>query len=264
MANGSLALIPSLVGGFVRRVVGAVRRNGLRQAALAGARRAYARVVRKPSAKTTEGVGQSDAERFDTSNGVETAMSWRDWAGMAKISGSAWQHGHRYEGITRATLLEALRLVPGDLADYVFVDLGSGKGKALLVASELPFKRVVGVEYSPYLHEVALRNIAAYRSARGAVGDVQSICMDAAAYEFPEEPLVLFLFNPFDQAILDVVVDNLMRSLAQRPRPTYVVACRLGGKDVAFEQRGFVRIASTRDPIGEHHVLAAPPSPERG
>src|SRR5690348_8785344 len=48
-------------------------------------------------------------------------------------------------------------LNPG-VAD-VFVDLGSGKGKALLIAGQLSFKRVIGVELDQELSESARSNI---------------------------------------------------------------------------------------------------------
>src|ERR1700691_4568599 len=45
-----------------------------------------------------------------------------------------------------------------DLSEFVFVDLGSGKGRTLLMASDYPFQRIVGVELLPALHETAKGN----------------------------------------------------------------------------------------------------------
>ena len=47
-----------------------------------------------------------------------------------------------------------------------FVDLGSGKGRTLLIASEY-FKRVKGIEFSEKLCEIAKRNIMIYRKKKG-------------------------------------------------------------------------------------------------
>ena len=49
--------------------------------------------------------------------------------------------------------------------------------------------------------------------------------MDAAAFDFPPEPSVIFFFNPFSHAVMDRVVANLERSFEERPRDLYVVYC---------------------------------------
>jgi predicted RNA methylase len=104
---------------------------------------------------------------------------------------------------------------------YTFVDLGSGKGKVLLLAAALPFRRIIGVEFSPLLHEIAVRNIARY------LGPVrctpESICIDARDFEFPPGPLVVFLYNSFVDEVLSTVMANLERSLREDPRPAHVM-----------------------------------------
>jgi hypothetical protein len=54
----------------------------------------------------------------------------------------------------------------GTLQDFTFIDLGSGKGRALLMASAYPFKRIIGVEFMPELHRVAQENIRKYTEHR--------------------------------------------------------------------------------------------------
>jgi len=49
-------------------------------------------------------------------------------------------------------------------AGGTFVDVGSGKGRVLLLAARHPFKRVVGIEFSPSLCEQARRNIEIFRA----------------------------------------------------------------------------------------------------
>ncbi len=108
-----------------------------------------------------------------------------------------------------------------DYSQFTFVDLGSGKGRTLLMASEYPFRRILGVELLPELHAIAADNLCKYR---GGVSDrVQSLCADARDFDFPHEPLVLFLFHPFPQRVLEEVLARLMESLANYPRPIYVV-----------------------------------------
>jgi predicted RNA methylase len=108
-----------------------------------------------------------------------------------------------------------------DYTRFIFIDLGSGKGRTLLMASEYPFRQVLGVELLPALHAIAEENIAKYK---GGVGDrVQSICGDACDFDFPPEPSVLFLFNPFPQPVLERVLHRLMQSLARHKRTVYLI-----------------------------------------
>jgi len=120
---------------------------------------------------------------------------------------------------------EAFHQMLGDLgidySQFTFIDLGSGKGRTLLMASEYPFRRVLGVELLAELHQIALENIAKYK---GGVGDrVESICADARSFEFPRDPMVLFLFNPFPQAVLEEVLKQLLQSVEKHKRPVYLI-----------------------------------------
>ncbi len=54
------------------------------------------------------------------------------------------------------------------LQDFTFIDLGSGKGRVLLMASEYPFQKIIGVEFMPELHRAAQKNIAGYSHAIGS------------------------------------------------------------------------------------------------
>jgi SAM-dependent methyltransferase len=102
--------------------------------------------------------------------------------------------------------------------EFAFVDLGSGKGRVLLMASELPFARIVGVEISPALCRIAERNLRAYRSPSQRCFDFELACMDAARYRPPEENAIVYLFQPFPAATMAAVLDNLTASLRHHPR----------------------------------------------
>lgn len=109
-------------------------------------------------------------------------------------------------------------------ASCTFIDLGCGKGRTLLLAAEHGYGRVVGVELDPTLADDAARNVRAYESSTPErTGIIEVVGADAARYEFPAEPTVLFLFNPFGEDTLRAVVDRIEQSLAQHSRP-FVVA----------------------------------------
>jgi hypothetical protein len=106
--------------------------------------------------------------------------------------------------------------------DFTFIDLGAGKGRALLMASDYPFARVVGVEFMPDLCRAAQENIAAYTGERRKCKQMEMVCQDACDFQFPAGPLVVYLFNPFSEPVFVKVLDNLRQSVEQAPREIYV------------------------------------------
>jgi SAM-dependent methyltransferase len=105
------------------------------------------------------------------------------------------------------------------LQDFTFIDLGSGKGRVLLMASDYPFKRIIGVEFMPELHRVAEKNITGYSNDRQGCRQIETLCMDARDFQFPDDPLVIYLFNPFSEATFAQVLENLRHSVEQTLRP---------------------------------------------
>ncbi len=121
-------------------------------------------------------------------------------------------------------MLEALREeTHADFHDFVFIDLGSGKGRTLLMASDYPFRRIMGVELLPALRQAAQENLSKYRSESQKCFALEAICGDATEFSFPAEPIVLYLFNPFPESGLRRAVANLEQSLRDHPRAVYVL-----------------------------------------
>lgn len=123
----------------------------------------------------------------------------------------------RYE-VTRARpLMRLLRRL--DLpTDGVFVDVGCGKGRVLMVAALCGWRRVVGVEYSHELCDVARRNLASFRRRTGLDFEAEVVERDAVDFEIPPEADVFFFFNPFYSEVLEMVAWKIARSAAQYPR----------------------------------------------
>src|SRR6185436_10035090 len=71
--------------------------------------------------------------------------------------------------------------------DTVFVDFGSGKGRVLLLAAQFPMKRVVGVEFSPQLCQVARQNIEAFRRSHPRIAPIEVVESDAALYSIKDD-----------------------------------------------------------------------------
>jgi hypothetical protein len=91
------------------------------------------------------------------------------------------------------------------------------------MASDYPFRRVVGVEVLAELSEIARQNIARYRSDQQKCFALASPTADARDFVFPAEPIVLYLSNPFPEHVLRTVIANLRTSLSEAPRQTYVI-----------------------------------------
>lgn len=209
------------------RVMGVVRRTRV----LSGARRAWAmlradpadalrRLTRHPyywlkhlpdrrRYRRQHAAVAAENAAFDRRWGTDTAASRA--LGSLAIPEGAWAHGVQYECIGERDFARAMAVVQDDLRAYTFVDIGAGKGKALLLAAQHPFARVIGVEFAPELVRVARTNVATYTNARDdlACRDVDIVCADALAYELPQAPLVLYLFNPFDAMVMRPFVERV-------------------------------------------------------
>lgn len=105
----------------------------------------------------------------------------------------------------------------------VFVDFGSGKGKLLLLASRYSFKRVVGIEFSDELCEIARRNFAAHRDRVRTCSEVEIVCSDVVDYKIKHDENIFFLFNPFGRSVMRQVLANIQRSYELNPRPLWLV-----------------------------------------
>jgi 16S rRNA G966 N2-methylase RsmD len=159
---------------------------------------------------------------FDLRHGVHTRGIVRD--PHAGKRGDAYAHAVHYQGVWTSTFRDALTSPAiGDRAQYTFVDLGAGKGKAVLMASTYGFRRVIGVELSPELAAIAERNVARFAARRPSLSPTEIVCADASTYELSPDPLVIYLHNPFDDVILRRVAESLRQSLLVHPRPALVV-----------------------------------------
>lgn len=158
--------------------------------------------------------------RFDAVHGVETATKVR--ANALGLSPDA--HGNEYTPVSVVALSRALRRLPINYPEWDLVDLGAGKGRALLVASHFPFRSITGIELSSYLVEIAERNIRAYKSSQQRCLSVKVLHEDAQTYQFSGSKVVLYLFDPFSSPVaMDTVLQNLRIWLGGGARGLHVI-----------------------------------------
>ncbi len=157
---------------------------------------------------------------FDKRWGVDTAS--RAELDELDVDEEAAAKGQMYQPTGILPFRKALTMVrfpqPG-----VFVDYGCGKGRTLLLASQLPLKRVVGIEFSRELCDDAERNIAAFKDAGQVRAPVQVVHIDAVQYEYVGDENIFYFFYPFDADLMGRVIDRIAASLAAQPRDAVLV-----------------------------------------
>ncbi len=87
---------------------------------------------------------------------------------------------------------------------YTFLDVGAGKGRAMLAASLHPFQQVTGIELNPSLAAIARSNMRLFATSDNAapLAPVELIEGDALEAALPETPTLVFLFHPFEAPLL--------------------------------------------------------------
>lgn len=132
-----------------------------------------------------------------------------------KTSGIVWltnpfsknfTHGIRYQACSPDECRWAIESSKINTRDFWFVDVGCGKGRALIVASFYDFPKLIGVEYSGRLCRQARTNLT-----RCGVepSRYEIVSTDATTYDFPNGNLFVFLNNPFDALTIRVVLERL-------------------------------------------------------
>lgn len=111
-------------------------------------------------------------------------------------------------------------LSPG--SSDVFVDLGSGKGKALLTAGQLPYRRVIGVEIDEKLAAQANKNIATARAHMRA-SHVEGISGSVLDWAIPDDTSVVFMYNPFTGDTFREAITRVFASYDREPRDLHIV-----------------------------------------
>jgi SAM-dependent methyltransferase len=159
--------------------------------------------------------------QFDRAYGVDTAGTIPP--GALALEGLNAQHAAPYQAVFPAPFLDVMRQLPIRYEQSIFVDFGSGKGRAVLLASEFPFMKIIGIELSPHLCAIAKANRQSYRSATQKCTAIEFVCIDAAHYDIPPQPAVLFLYNPFHGDVMKQLADKLRKSLQDLPRTAFVV-----------------------------------------
>ena len=180
-------------------------------------------------------------ERFDSANGVDTG-------GVQHLYGLTIEGENAAFGVNHiatdphdfAHAIEQLDIAPESAA---FVDLGAGKARALIMAGAYPFRAIVGVEFARELHQAGLDNLAKAAPHLREPARISMVLGDAAQYELPEGPVVLYLFNPFGGPVIEQVARRT--TLAAKDRPLRLIYMNPVHGDI-WTALGWTKLADER------------------
>jgi len=178
---------------------------------------------------------------YDWEYRVDTTSATVDW--RSRLLGVFHSP---YQPTEPALFHEMLAGLCINFEEFIFVDVGSGKGRTLLMASDYPFRKIIGVELLPDLARIAQQNIQLYSSPKQRSFNLISVCGDACEFQFPAEAAVVYLFNPLPKAGLERLIGNLAQSLKEHPREVFVLYHNAEHEDILAE------IAELRRTGGTH------------
>lgn len=104
-----------------------------------------------------------------------------------------------------------------------FVDVGCGKGRVLMLAAEHGFDRVVGLEISANLCDLAQNNIERFRRRYHNAPPINVVCGNVLDYSFQDVETVFFLYSPFERDLTRQFLDKVRASLERNPRQLFIV-----------------------------------------
>jgi SAM-dependent methyltransferase len=171
---------------------------------------------------------------FDERHGTDTAgyVAARD----LRSGAAADPYITGYAGCAPGIVRRMLAFVP-DPGATTFVDLGCGKGRALIVATEYGFRRVVGVELSPDLCRAAGANAEIVAGRFPELPEIEIVQGDAVEYVLPEGPLAIFLYHPFHRILMRRLADRLAADRAERT--IHLLYCNAVFADIFDHTPGF-------------------------
>ena len=176
-------------------------------------------------------------------------------------------HNYGYSAIAPSVFYEACRrwratlpAVSGRVEGYTFVDVGAGKGRAILLASDLPFRKIIGVELNEELALQAQRNVARWNRVAGLRKrpPIRVIHGDALEFRWPRPPLLVYMYNPFACSLVAQLAVKLAAAARSGRGLVDLLYVNPSCSDVLTEQRLFERLWTARIEMDEADEKADP------
>ncbi|WP_158792362.1 class I SAM-dependent methyltransferase [Granulicella sp. L60] len=207
--------------------------------------------TRKPKPPLVMPPPQQPQHPFDAAHGVETSGIIP--AGNLTTGHPNDAHVTAYYGVAPSILRSLIQIwqgthPPHPTPRYTFVDIGAGKGRALLIASQVPFHQVIGIELNPALADIAQHNIDLWQTAHKAdttappLAPIRLYEQDALTFDLPRNPTLAFLFHPFEAPVLKLLLRRLEAQFAKRPGTFDLLYVNSECRDVLDRHPAFTRL----------------------
>jgi hypothetical protein len=183
---------------------------------------------------------EKEGHAFDRKYGVETTSTVE--RSLLDIEGESAEHAVAYIPTSVRSFSFMMKYLKISYSEYIFVDIGAGKGRVLLLASSFPFKKIIGVEASPHVCKLAKRNLRTYKSPSQKCKDMEMVLCDALDFAMPGDNTVFYLCNPFGPLILRRFLEKLECSLQADPRDVFVVYDYPWSAYSVFEEFPFLKL----------------------
>ena len=135
-------------------------------------------------------------------------LQWDDVENLGLSRARSEAHGNS-GGPGLEVVLRTLSISPEDS----LLDIGAGKGGAMITLAQWPFKRIDGIEISPNLIRIAQRNLRRLDRVRGTITQC-----DAADFKDLDHYNFLYMYHPFPEVVMRSVLENVQASLSRSPR----------------------------------------------
>ena len=83
--------------------------------------------------------------------------------------------------------------------NYTFIDIGSGKGKALFLASRFSFDKIIGLENNKYLYNVSYNNLKKVKS-KSKIKIYKISCFNFDYFKLNKK-IIFYMYNPFNEKL---------------------------------------------------------------
>jgi SAM-dependent methyltransferase len=190
---------------------------------------------------------------FDLANGTETSGFVPAQESEAAMSEKIVFYAASQPSIVRATLAR----LP-DIDHYAFVDLGCGKGRPLVVASEFPFPRILGIEIGRSLVDIARRNAAVIAQRYPRRTRIEVLHADATVAITPLRHVVYFMYHPFGEELVREFAMSLEAALRHDLEHAFLIYYNPVHGDVFDASRRLARWSTDRIPYATDELGYGP------
>jgi hypothetical protein len=206
---------------------------------------------------------REEEEDFDGIYGTRTSLIISQFEMPENISIDRLFNSSRFHPSPVLTVQFALEMLEEfgiRYEDFVFIDIGTGTGRNLLLASAYPFKRMIGVEISTFLCDIARENIRSYDAFNGKPCGAELYCQDILEFSLPDNDLVLYFWEPFKDKVANPFIEKIEELIREKKRRVVLIFLQLAYQRVIdsgfFLCKGKYEAPDITDSQGDHFMIS--------